>query len=114
MRTPSNKSADRVKTLMTHFMSFLTIAFTTVAAAAELPPGVDPVGPLLQLGLLDVTKAPSRSIVAAAYSGKVLCFDFTGQKLWEQAASQYFPFDLDVGDIDGDGFDECAVASADG
>ncbi len=55
-----------------------------------------------------------RSIVAAAYSGKVLCFDFTGRKLWEQAAGRFFPFDLDVGDIDGDGFDECAVASADG
>lgn len=27
-----------------------------------------------------------RSIVAATYSGKVLCFDFAGQKLWEQVA----------------------------
>ncbi|MFZ5830729.1 MAG: hypothetical protein ACOY3P_11610 [Planctomycetota bacterium] len=57
---------------------------------------------------------PNRSIVSAAYSGKVLCFDYAGKKLWEQSAGEYFPFDLDAGDIDGDGFDECAVASSDG
>lgn len=55
-----------------------------------------------------------RSVITAAYSGKVICFDFSGKKLWEQNAGTFFPFDMDAGDIDGDGLDECAVASSDG
>lgn len=58
--------------------------------------------------------ATGRSIIAAAYSGKVLCFDFSGRQQWAQAANLCFPFSLDAGDLDGDGFDECVVASADG
>ncbi len=34
-----------------------------------------------------------RSIIAAAYSGKVMCFDFAGKKLWEQTACRDFPFE---------------------
>ncbi len=55
-----------------------------------------------------------RSIFAAAFSGKILCYDFSGNKLWEQKCSSFFPFSMDVADIDGDGFDECVIASADG
>ncbi len=56
----------------------------------------------------------NRSVIAAMYSGKIICFSYDGKKLWEQSAGKSFPFDLDAGDIDGDGFDECVIASADG
>jgi len=36
----------------------LSMAVTAIAAAAEVPPGVDSSDRLLQLGCLDVTKAP--------------------------------------------------------
>jgi len=60
------------------------------------------------------SKEPSESILAASYSGKILCFNYAGSKLWEQNAGQFFPFDIAAGDLDKDGFDECVVASADG
>jgi hypothetical protein len=66
----------------------------------------------LKTGKTD-TKIP-RSIFAAAFSGNILCFDFSGKKLWEQNTGKFFPFAMDVLDIDGDGFDECVIASADG
>lgn len=59
-------------------------------------------------------KAGERAVIAAAYDGAVLCFTPDGQRLWQARTGGFFPFDLAVGDIDGDGLDESLVASADG
>lgn len=56
----------------------------------------------------------SRAIVAAAYDGTVLCHTQNGKQLWKNKASEGFPFDLVVGDIDNDGLDEAFMASSDG
>ena len=37
---------------------FWALAITAIATADELPSGVNPIGSLLQLGCLDVTKTP--------------------------------------------------------
>jgi len=53
-------------------------------------------------------------LVAAAFDGTVLCYTPAGKLLWKIQASSAFPFDLGVGDINGDGRDETLVAAADG
>ena len=55
-----------------------------------------------------------RAIVAAAYDGTVLCHTPEGDRLWQAETGGFFPFDLAVDDIDGDGLDEALVASGDG
>ncbi|MBN2450169.1 MAG: PQQ-binding-like beta-propeller repeat protein [Lentisphaeria bacterium] len=61
-----------------------------------------------------VDTASGRVLLCAAYDGAVLCCrQDTGERLW-QARIGGFPFDLAVGDVDGDGLDECLVAAADG
>ena len=59
-------------------------------------------------------KVGERAIIATAYDGAVLCFSSAGKLLWQAQSGGFFPFDLAVGDIDGDGLDETLVASADG
>lgn len=56
----------------------------------------------------------SRSLITAAYDGYVLCFSQAGAFQWEIQPGTGFPFDLAVGDIDNDSFDETLVASSDG
>ena len=55
-----------------------------------------------------------RAVVSAAYDGMVQCHAVDGTLLWQSPTGGFFPFDLGVGDSDGDGFDEAFVASADG
>ncbi len=57
---------------------------------------------------------PERAIISASYDGMVICQDFQGKILWKSATGGCFPFDLAVGDTDGDGLDEAFVASGDG
>lgn len=61
-----------------------------------------------------VSKDTGRAIIAASQFGKILCYTINGDKLWERDTGGFFPFDLEVGDLDGDGLDEACVASADG
>lgn len=61
-----------------------------------------------------VAKGSARAVIAASQFGKLLCYTMDGKKLWERDTGGSFPFDMDVGDIDGDGLDEACVASADG
>lgn len=61
-----------------------------------------------------VAKGPGRAVIAASQFGKLLCYTMDGRKLWERDTGGSFPFDMAVGDIDGDGLDEACVASADG
>lgn len=61
-----------------------------------------------------VNREPGRAIIAASMFGKILCYTMNGEKLWERDTGGFFPFALEVGDLDGDGLDEACVASADG
>lgn len=55
-----------------------------------------------------------RALIGAAYDGMVLCLDQAGgTALWKTPVGG-FPFDLAVADLDGDGWDECLIASSDG
>ncbi len=53
-------------------------------------------------------------IVAAATDGTVLCFSKSGKLIWKNQDNHALPLDLEVNDIDGDGYAETLVASADG
>lgn len=61
-----------------------------------------------------VSKDGSRSVISATYDGYLLCHTQQGQLLWKTQLSEGFPFDLAVGDMDGDGLEEAFVASSDG
>ena len=52
-------------------------------------------------------------LVGAAYDGAVLCCTTDGRRLWANADSTAFPFDLAVFDIDGDGKQEVLGAGWD-
>jgi len=66
----------------------------------------------LEVGTVD--QSGKRVVVGAAYDGSIVCHYDTGQPIWKQDTNGQFPFDLEVSDIDGDGFDESLVASGDG
>ncbi|WP_075601957.1 outer membrane protein assembly factor BamB family protein [Saccharicrinis aurantiacus] len=53
-------------------------------------------------------------IVASAYDGQVLAYDYKGKMLWENELSGYMNHELWAEDITGDGKDEVFAANADG
>jgi lambda-carrageenase len=70
--------------------------------------------PIYHLRPASIDDSGKRVIVSAAMDGMVLCHTYEGKLLWKSQTGGFFPFDLAVGDGDGDGFDEAFVASADG
>ena len=54
------------------------------------------------------------TLVSASYDGTVLCHSLSGKPIWENRENRGFPYDLAVGDLDGDGLDEALLASSDG
>ncbi len=55
-----------------------------------------------------------RIIASASFDGTVLCHRTDGTLLWKGDLQGAFPFDMAVGDIDGDGRDETVVAASSG
>jgi len=55
-----------------------------------------------------------RAIVCATFDGTVMCYTPTGTLLWSKKVNNYFPYDLAVADVNGDGLDETFVATANG
>ena len=58
-------------------------------------------------------EADAYRIIGATYDNRVCAFDADGTHLWDEAVGG-FVFDLACGDLNGDGTDEIAAASADG
>ncbi|MBM3854645.1 MAG: hypothetical protein FJ399_16090, partial [Verrucomicrobia bacterium] len=56
----------------------------------------------------------ARAVVTVGLDGATACFTPEGRSRWSAPATGGFPFDLAVGDLDGDGRDEVLVASGDG
>ena len=106
--------AGRFQQWTGRFMALTGITLSAVAAREPVFRFATGGETVYHLRAARVQSDGEKGIVAAAYSGKVMGFGSSGRRLWERDTSPFFPFDLDVGDIDGDGLDECAVASADG
>jgi hypothetical protein len=114
-RRPAPRTAFSLLGALGVFACALACSFAPTASAAEPPVAWFSTGGETIYHLRGAHTAPdaTRSIITAAYSGKILCFDHAGKKRWEQSANRFFPYALDAGDLDGDGLDESVVASAD-
>jgi hypothetical protein len=111
----SAASAALTRTGAPALAALATGPFARAAAAPPAPVTAFTTGGHIVYHLRPATvRAGERAVIAAAYDGAVLCHTPEGKKLWQAATGGYFPFDVAVGDIDGDGLDETLVASADG
>ncbi len=99
-----------IKYLLFILISLPVVGFTLPAITAFSTGGHT----IYHLGVGTVDDSGKRVVIGAAYDGSIVCHYDTGQPIWKQDTDGQFPFDLEVSDIDGDGFDESLVASGDG
>jgi len=95
------------------FTILFTISCKTFAEKTEALYSFSTTGsPVYHLQPGTVDKSGKRVIISAAYDGMISCYLPSGELIWKTPTGGFFPNDLQVTDINGDGLDETLVASA--